>query len=80
MWSKYDVSHPALMAVCRRQLQSRAKEVIKALHFYDCNRDGHITRHEFRKVLEASGLKLTDKLFDKWVSVIRNHHDLGKQF
>ena len=47
------------------QVHKNLKNVIKALRLYDYNRDGHIQRHELRKVLENYCFKMSDQQFDK---------------
>ena len=47
------------------QIQKNFKNVLKALRLYDYNHDGHIQRHELRKVLENYCFKFTDQQFDK---------------
>ena len=47
------------------QIEKNLKNVIKALRLYDYNRDGHIQRHELRKVLENYCFKMTDHQFDR---------------
>ena len=43
------------------------KSVIKGLRLYDYNRDGHIQKHELRKVLENYCFRMSDEQFEKCV-------------
>ena len=58
--NSYDTSN-----VISEQIRDNMKNVIKGLHLYDYNRDGHIQKHELRKVLENYCFKMTDEQFDK---------------
>lgn len=58
----------------RNKIKDQLKTVIKALQLYDYNSDGHIQRHELRKVLENYCFKMTDRQFDKLYQRYDFHH------
>ena len=58
------------------------KNVIKGLRLYDYNRDGHIQKHELRKVLENYCFRMNDEQYEKYIlttffSCVKIHYPLA---
>ncbi|PFX18293.1 EF-hand calcium-binding domain-containing protein 6 [Stylophora pistillata] len=63
----------------RRKMGGQLQSVMKALRLFDYNRDGHIQKHELKRVIENFCFRLTDEQFNKlWCKydMTRNGHTL----
>lgn len=63
LWKAYDL-HVFF------QMGGQLQSVMKALRLFDYNRDGHIQKHELKRVIENFCFRLTDEQFNKYVKKI----------
>ena len=59
-----------MIYMCSFQMGGQLQSVMKALRLFDYNRDGHIQKHELKRVIENFCFRLTDEQFNKYVKKI----------
>lgn len=59
-----------MIYTCSFQMGGQLQSVMKALRLFDYNRDGHIQKHELKRVIENFCFRLTDEQFNKYVKKI----------
>ena len=47
------------------QLAPNISGFMKAVRLYDYNRDGHVQKHELKRILNSFGIKLKEYVFNK---------------